>query len=68
MARLKRSKASAAFLVTESRGFVEVVGDLEDAGSVCGQGGDVFGYVLPVDACSAGPEVVVFLAVVVVKV
>jgi hypothetical protein len=44
------------------------MGDFENAGSVCGQGGDLFGYVGPVDAGGAGPEVVVFSAVVVVEV
>jgi len=49
-------------------GVFEFVGDFEDAGGVGREGGDVFRYVLPVDACSAGPEVVVSLAEVVVDV
>ena len=49
-------------------GFFEVVGDFEDAGGVGGECGDLFRYVLPVDARGAGPEVVVFGAVVVVEV
>ncbi len=42
--------------------------DLEDAGGVGREGGEVSGYVLPVDSCCAGPEMVVFLAEVVVDV
>ena len=49
-------------------GFFEVVGDLEDAWGVRWQSGDVFGDVVPVDGAAAGPEVIVFGAVVVVEV
>ena len=49
-------------------GLFELVGDFEDAGDVGGECGDVFGYVGPVDGGGAGPEVIVFLAVVVVEV
>ncbi len=42
--------------------------DFEDAWGVRGQGSDLFRGVLPVDTCGAGPEVVVFGAVVVVEV
>jgi hypothetical protein len=49
-------------------GFVEVVGDFEDAGNVGRQCGDVTGYIGPVDVACAGPEVVVLGAVVVVEV
>jgi hypothetical protein len=61
------------FLCDGLGGFFEVVGDFKNAGDVGGEGGDVFRYVGPVDTffCwgdSAGPEVVIFLTVVVVKV
>ena len=49
-------------------GFFEVVGDIEDAGGVGGERGDLFCCVLPVDGGGAGPEVVVFGAVVVLEV
>lgn len=49
-------------------GFVEVVGDFEDAWNVGRQRSDVAGYVGPVDVACSGPEVVVFGAVVVVEV
>jgi hypothetical protein len=54
-------------------GVFEFVGDFEDAWNVGREGGDLFGYVLPVDtqtsgACGSGPEVVIFLAEVVVDV
>ncbi len=49
-------------------GFVEVVGDFEDAWNVGRQCRDVAGYVGPVDVACAGPEVVVLGAVVVVEV
>jgi hypothetical protein len=49
-------------------GFFEVVGDFDDAGDVGREGGDVFGYVLPVDCRCAGPEMIVFCALVVVEV
>jgi len=54
-------------------GLFEVVGDFEDGGGVGREGGDLLRYILPVDtetsgACGTGPEVVVFLAVVVVEV
>jgi len=53
--------------------FFEVVGDFEDAWGVGGQGGDLFRRVLPVNrqtswAAAAGPEVVVFGAVIIVEV
>jgi len=49
-------------------GFLEVVGDFEDAGGVGGEGSDLFRCVGPVDGGGSRPEVVVFGAVVVVKV
>ncbi len=49
-------------------GFFELVGDLEDAGGVGREGGDVAGDVLPVDTGGAGPEMVVLCAEVVVDV
>jgi hypothetical protein len=49
-------------------GLFEVVGDFEEAWGVRGKRGDLFGDVLPVDAATAGPEVVVLGALVVVEV
>ena len=49
-------------------GLFEVVGDFEDACGLCGKRGDLFGDVVPVDAAAAGPEVIVFGAVIVVDV
>ena len=56
------------FLCGGFGGFFEVVGDFDDAWGVCGEGGDVFGYVFPFDGAGAGPEVVVFLPLIVVEV
>ena len=50
------------------RSLFEVVGDFYDGGGCDGESGDVFRDVGPVDTATAGPEVVVFGAVVVVKV
>ena len=49
-------------------GLFEVVGDFEDPRSVGGERGDLSDCVLPVDRRCAGPEVVVFGALVVVEV
>lgn len=49
-------------------GLFEIVGYFEDAWGAGGERGYVSGYGLPVDLACAGPEVVVFLAVVVVEV
>jgi hypothetical protein len=49
-------------------GFVEFVRDLEDGRRTRRKRGDLFGYVLPVDTCGAGPEMVVLLDEVVVDV
>jgi hypothetical protein len=48
-------------------GLFELVGDLDDAGSAGGECGYLPGDVRPVDARGAGPEVIVFGAVVVVE-
>jgi hypothetical protein len=48
--------------------FFEVVGDFDDGRSGDRERGNVFGYVLPVDDAGAGPEVVVFGAVIVMEV
>ena len=47
---------------------LQIVGDFEDTWNVGRQCGDVAGYVGPIDVARAGPEVVVFGAVVVVEV
>ena len=49
-------------------GLFEVVGNFDDGGCGGWESGDMFGYVLPVDDAGAGPEVVVFGAVIVVEV
>jgi hypothetical protein len=49
-------------------GFFEVVGYFEDAGCVGRKRGNLFGYVLPVDAAAARPEMIVLGALVVVEV
>ena len=49
-------------------GFLELVGDFEDAGGIGGESGNLFRCVGPVDGGGSRPEVVVFGAVVVVEV
>ena len=48
-------------------GFLELVGDFEDAGGIGGESGNLFRCVGPVDGGGSWPEVVVFGAVVVVE-
>ena len=67
-APFKEIESLSGFLGGRLGGFFKVVGDFEHTRGVGRESGDLFRYVSPVDRGQAWPKVVVFGAVVVVKV